>query len=79
MGWPVWAVLRVVGFVATGIAMAALGLSWLEKARGRKVHVDFPTRVFLFGLALVVADAVLKALLAPAWQRILARGLEAGS
>lgn len=75
LGWPIWAVIRVVGYVVTGAAMAGLSLSLLDKARGRKATIRFPVRVFLFGFSLVVADAVLKALLAPSWQKILLRAL----
>lgn len=70
-GWPPWAILRVIGFVVTGAALTAW--SWQLWRRRR---VGPPRRALALGLVLVVADAVLKALLAPGWQKLLARGLE---
>jgi hypothetical protein len=78
-GWPVWAVIRVVGFVATGTALASYGFSLLDRLRGRSPRRPFPTRFFLLGLGLVVADAILKAVLAPFWRGILLPGLGGGS
>lgn len=75
-GWPVWAVLRVAGFVVAGAAVTRLALTLLDRFRGGKKPVEFPRRVFLIGLALVLADIVLKATLAPAWRTVLLRGLE---
>jgi hypothetical protein len=75
-GWPVWAVLRVLGFVASGTALAALGLAGWRRLRGGLEGPRFPARVMLVGFALVVADAILKALLAPGWRSILIRSLE---
>ncbi len=93
LGWPVWAEIRVVGFVVTGAALAALGLILYRRllrrggtrpgVRGAGNGADrealrFPVRVFLLGLGLVVLDAVLKAVLAPVWQPILLRALGSG-
>ncbi len=85
LGWPVWAEIRVVGYVITGAALAALGLSifrrWTGRTRPPRTETDrearlrFPVRVFLLGLGLVVLDAVLKAVLAPVWQPVLLRAL----
>ncbi len=74
-GWPVWAELRVAGFVVTGAALASLGLGLYRRMKDRKAAVRFPVRVFLIGFGLVAADAVLKWLLAPPWQRFLLRAL----
>jgi hypothetical protein len=80
-GWPVWAVLRVAGFTASGTAMAALGLTWWRRARGwgRRNAAPFPWKLLALGAGLVVADAVIKALLAAAWHRWLLRFLDGGS
>jgi hypothetical protein len=80
-GWPVWAVLRVVGFTASGTAMAALGLAGWRRARGwgRRSGLLFPGRLLALGFGLVVADAALKAFLAPAWRRLLLRFLDGGT
>jgi hypothetical protein len=77
-GWPVWAVLRVVGFVGTGVATAAAGLGMYQRISGKTKRVRFPARLFALGLGLVVVDALLKAVLAPAWRGILLRALEGG-
>jgi len=88
LGWPLWAEIRVVGYVVTGAALAALGLAlfrrWFGRGRsagdetGRKAGIRFPARVFLVGLGLVVLDALLKAVLAPFWQPVLLRALLGG-
>jgi hypothetical protein len=70
-GWPVWAVIRVVGFVVTGAAMAGVGWQTYLRIRGRSTSIRFPVRVLAMGFALVALDAILKALLAPAWRDIL--------
>jgi hypothetical protein len=80
-GWPVWAVIRVAGFTASGTAMAALGLAGLRRMRGwgRRNAPLFPRKLLAVGFGLVVADAVIKALLAGAWHRMLLRFLNGGS
>ncbi len=70
-GWPIWAVMRVVGFVVTGAAMAGLGWQGYLRVRGRSDSIRFPVRVLVVGFALVAMDAILKALLAPFWRDIL--------
>jgi hypothetical protein len=70
-GWPIWAVIRVVGFVVTGAAMAGLGWQSYLRVRGRSDSIRFPARIFAIGLALVAVDAILKAILAPFWRNIL--------
>jgi hypothetical protein len=70
LGWHPWAVIRIVSFVTIGVILSAPLLSWLGGFR-----VDRPTaRVFLaWAGAGLIADVVLKWLLAPAWQRLLLR------
>jgi hypothetical protein len=67
LGWPPWAVLRVVGFVATGAALAGFALAWLNARRGGPA-LPHPRALLAVGIGFVVADAVLKWLLAPAWR-----------
>jgi hypothetical protein len=74
-GWPIWAVLRVVGFVATGTALTVLSLSLVQRLRGRISPVRIPTRILGWGVFLVLLDAVLKAVLASPWRRILLEAL----
>ena len=75
MGWPIWAILRVAGFVAVGVGTAALGMRFLARLRHRPEALPSPTRVLLLGVVLVLTDIVLKATLAPFWQGILKHAL----
>lgn len=72
LGWHPWAVIRVVSFVAIGVVLAAPLLS-----RVFHVRVEWPEarRILLWACGGLVADVVLKTLLAPAWQRLLLRML----
>jgi len=78
LGWPPWAVLRVLGFVAVGTALTALSLRLIGRMRGTPPP-PFPRALLLAGILLVLVDAGLKAVLAPAWQALLLRVLGAGS
>jgi hypothetical protein len=76
IGWPVWAVLRVVGFVLSGAALAAYGSARFERRPAPDCPREtFPRTLFLAGLGLVLADALLKAMLAPSWRRLLLAAL----
>ena len=75
VGWPPWSLLRLVGFVATGAALTALGLNLLLKISGRVPSHPFPTKLFSTGLGLVIADIVVKAVLAPVWRQFLKTAL----
>jgi hypothetical protein len=70
LGWHPWAVIRIVGFVVLGVVASAPLIARLLGAR-----VDWTAARPLVGwsLAGLVADIVLKALFAPAWQRLLLR------
>lgn len=70
LGWHPWAVIRVISFVAIGVVLSAPLLS-----RVLRFRVDWPaTRPLLVAACIgLVADVVLKALFAPAWQRLLLR------
>ncbi|HET9233174.1 MAG TPA: hypothetical protein VFP10_03455 [Candidatus Eisenbacteria bacterium] len=76
-GWPIWAVLRVVGYAATGAALA--DISWRMVRRPRRRRSTNAYRLLLFGVALVLLDILLKALLAPTWRGFLLQSLEASS
>jgi hypothetical protein len=75
-GWPPWAVLRVVAFVLLGVVLSD---PLLRAAARRAGRVPPPTagarRMVLAAAALLVADALLKALLAPSWAALLRRCL----
>jgi hypothetical protein len=73
MGWHVWAVVRVIGFIAGAVAMADLTLAALARLRDRPGRWPGRSSYFLsLSLALVILDALLKALLASHWQMRLA-------
>jgi hypothetical protein len=68
LAWHPWAVIRIVSFVVIGVVLAAPLLGQLGG-----FGVDWPASRRLLSLAVLglVADVVLKTLLAPAWQRLL--------
>jgi hypothetical protein len=70
LGWHPWAVIRVTSFVIIGVVLSVPLLSRLLK-----ISVDRRlARTLLIGAGIgLIADIVLKALLAPAWQRLLFR------
>jgi hypothetical protein len=70
LAWHPWAVIRVISFVVIGVVLSAPLLSRIGKFR-----VDWTVaRTLLIWAAVgLVADIVLKTLLAPAWQHLLLR------
>ena len=70
LGWHPWSLIRIVSFVVIGVVLATPLLS-------RVLHVsedrDDSRRLLKWAAAGLVADVVVKALLAPAWQRLLLR------
>jgi hypothetical protein len=70
LGWHPWAVVRVISFVVLGVVLSAP----LASRLGR-FQVDWTLGRRLIGWATVglLADIVLKTLLAPTWQRLLLR------
>ena len=70
LAWHPWAVIRVISFVVIGVVLSAPLLSRLGKFRVDRAAA----RSLLLGAgAGLLADVVLKTLLAPAWQRLLFR------
>src|SRR5262245_51834992 len=70
LGWHPWAVVRVVSFVILGVLLSLPVLSKLYRFR---VDWRVTRPPFAVAIAGLVADIVMKALLAPAWQRLLLR------
>ena len=71
LGWHPWAVIRIISFVVAGVVLAIPGLAFVGRfsADWRR-----EMRIYLPWAALgLVLDVVLKAFLAPAWQRLLLR------
>jgi len=75
VGWPVWAVFRVVGFTLLGAAFAQVSWHLWSKWRGRVITRPLAMKLFYLGLGCVLLDALLKALLAPAWRGLLVGAL----
>jgi len=69
MGWHVWAIVRVVGFIAGAVAMTDLTLAAIARLRDRPGRWPGRSSYYLsLSLALVILDALTKALLAGTWQ-----------
>jgi hypothetical protein len=72
LGWPPWALVRVLAYIAIGTALAgplaARGLAPNERP-------PFARRLLALGLAGVVLDLALKSTLPPLWRQILLRSL----
>ena len=70
IGWHPWAVIRVISFVMLGVLLSAPLLSKLFAFR---VEWTRMRPLLVVACAGLVADVVMKTLLAPAWQRLLLR------
>jgi hypothetical protein len=70
LGWHPWAVIRIVSFVVLGVVLSMPVLSRLLRFRTDSIRAR---RLVIVASAGLVADVVLKWLLAPAWQRLLVR------
>ncbi|MGK7948525.1 MAG: hypothetical protein AB4368_06900 [Xenococcaceae cyanobacterium] len=71
IGWPPWSILRVVGYISTGLALTALALKLGHHFSRKFPQLDFPRQYFLMGLGLLLGDLLVKAILAPIWQQLL--------
>lgn len=71
IGWPPWSVLRVIGFICTGIALTDLGLRLIARLRQDDYANAFSFRYLYLGIGLVTADIIVKAILAPIWRDFL--------
>lgn len=71
VGWPPWSILRVIGFILTGIALGVVGLNLIARIRRSPIKIPFPKRYLWIGIGFVVADIVVKATLAPFWRHLL--------
>lgn len=71
IGWPPWSILRVIGFICTGIALTDLGLRLIAKVRKQVYPLRLRFDYLYLGVGFVVADIIVKAILAPIWQQFL--------
>jgi hypothetical protein len=72
LGWHPWAVIRVISFVVLGVVLSA---PLLSRIVGFRIDRAVARRLAIWSCAGLVADIVLKTLLAPSWQRLLLRVL----
>ena len=75
VGWPPWSMLRVIGYISTGLALTALALNLGHKISSKFPQLYFPRRYFWLGLGLLLGDLIVKATLAPIWQKLLQMAL----
>lgn len=79
MSWPVWSIARVVGFIAGAVAATELTLAAVARLRDRPSRWPGRSSYYLsLSLALVILDALVKALLAPTWRASLLEVLTRG-
>ena len=72
LGWPIWSLFRVAGFVFCGVALSEPLLSQLFRFRP-DFRRSFP--YFLWGLVFILIDILLKATLASFWRDLLRRAV----
>ena len=70
LGWHPWAVIRIISFVVIGVV---LSVPLLSRITAMRIDTRLAKRLLYVAAAGLVADVLLKALLAPAWQRLLLR------
>ena len=68
MGWPPWAIMRVVAYILIGVALSRPLLSLLVR---RPIPLLRRRRWYLSAGVLLAGDIVLKAALAPLWGQLL--------
>lgn len=67
IAWPIWAIIRVIGYLYTG---AALAIPLTTRIYGQPLPKDVIKRYMIIGLSLIIVDMILKAILAPIYQQI---------
>jgi hypothetical protein len=72
LAWHPWAVIRVVSFVVIGVVLSA---PLLSRVGAFRVDWKKARRLLAWACGGLVLDVLLKAALAPAWQRVLLRAV----
>ena len=76
LGWPPWAILRVVAFVLLGVVLAEpLLFAAIRRVRPAPRTTSGRRPWYLTAAALLLADVILKSMLAPGWATLLRRCL----
>lgn len=73
LGWPPWAMIRVAGFIMAAAPLSTVVLFRLGNCSNEKKYRYW--KYYQWGLILVVADAILKAVLAAPWRLLLLRSM----
>ena len=68
LAWQWYAIVRVVGYITLAIALSHL---FFVKIKKGEMNRPLMNRYFIGGLSLILLDLLLKAALAPEWQKIL--------
>ncbi len=67
IAWPIWAIIRVIGYLYTGTALA---IPLTAKIYGQSFPKEIFKKYIIIGLSLIILDMILKAILAPIYQQI---------
>lgn len=70
LGWHPWSIIRILSFVVIGVVLSLPLLSWALRFNE---DLDERKRLLTWAACGLVADIVLKTLLAPAWRNLLVR------
>jgi hypothetical protein len=76
LGWHPWAVIRIVSFVIIGVVLSVPLLVRVARWRGASMQAPSAAQsrhLLAWALSGLLLDIVVKAALAPAWQRLLLR------
>ena len=71
LGWPPWAILRVAAFVLLGTVLARPLLLRLRGLRNEPLFAPADRRIAIIGVALLLADILLKSIFATTWATLL--------
>jgi hypothetical protein len=76
IAWAPWSLLRVFGYIITGIALSAAGINFIFSLHGQNPHNrTVPYAYLAIGLGCLVGDSIVKGLLAPFWRLWLSHAL----